>query len=145
MPIAYILWIFFTKFCLCVHSIALFHVESIRNAYMIGFLHSQPCFLGGSNIHGSTLIANADQDVWRHVAMTSLVIMVWISNYIHVKLWAAITHPRQNFSCVAYKPLLNLGHGRVITAHINNGCDYLCVHDLSYTTLIKWATSRNLE
>ena len=49
MPIAYILWIFFTKFCLCVHSIALFHVESIRNAYMIGFLHSQPCFLGGPN------------------------------------------------------------------------------------------------
>ena len=47
MPIAYILWIFFTKFCLCVHSIALFHVESIRNAYMIGFLHSQPWFLGG--------------------------------------------------------------------------------------------------
>ena len=48
MPIAYILWIFFTKFRLCVHSIALFHVESIRNAYMIGFLHSQPC-LGGPN------------------------------------------------------------------------------------------------
>ena len=47
VPIAYILWIFFTKFCLCVHSIVLFHVESIRNAYMIGFLHSQPYFLGG--------------------------------------------------------------------------------------------------
>ena len=56
---------------------------------------------------------------------TYLVWGPWVSNYIHVKQWDAITYPCHKVYGGLMKPPLNIGHGRVITYHLNCGCNYL--------------------
>ena len=42
-----------------------------------------------------------------------------ISNYIHVKQWDVITHPRPNFNGDLVEPSLKLGHVWFISSHKN--------------------------
>ena len=56
---------------------------------------------------------------------TSINIKVWVSNYVPVKRYDWIMHPRPNVNVTLAKPPLKLVMGWVITSDKNDGCSYL--------------------
>ena len=77
-------------------------------------------------------------EIWASLSnRTTTEIRIWIDDFILMKLLDVITHPRPNFNGGLFKPPWKLGHGWIITSHMERLFNYESMLWFNLITLSK--------